>query len=75
MMNWKGFGRKRSWPNFKELSRNSPGRTEESHINSSQDSQSPGRDLNPGRPEYEAGVFFLDCLFQNIKLQLLSVEV
>jgi hypothetical protein len=29
MINWKGFDRKRSWPNFKILSRHSPGRTEE----------------------------------------------
>jgi hypothetical protein len=28
-MNWKGFGRKRSWPNFKVLPWHSPGRTEE----------------------------------------------
>jgi hypothetical protein len=24
IMNWKGFGRKQSWPNFKVLSRHSP---------------------------------------------------
>jgi hypothetical protein len=29
MMNWKGFGRKRSWPNFNLLSRHSTGGTEE----------------------------------------------
>jgi hypothetical protein len=28
MMNWKGVGRKRSWPNFKVLSRHSPRGTE-----------------------------------------------
>jgi hypothetical protein len=33
MMNWKGSGRKRSWPNFKVLSRNSPGGIEENHEN------------------------------------------
>jgi hypothetical protein len=32
MMNWKAFGRKQSWPNFKELSRNSPGVSEENHV-------------------------------------------
>jgi hypothetical protein len=32
------------------------GGTEESHKGVSQDSWSPGRDLNPGLPEYEAGV-------------------
>jgi hypothetical protein len=30
-MSWKGFGRKRSWRNFKVLSRNSPRETEENH--------------------------------------------
>jgi hypothetical protein len=29
MMNWKGFERKQSWPNFKVLCRPSPGGTEE----------------------------------------------
>jgi hypothetical protein len=53
MMNWKGFGRKWSWPNVKILSRHSPGETEENH---NQDSWSLGRDLNSGPPEYEAGV-------------------
>jgi hypothetical protein len=36
---------------FKALSRNSHGGNEENH-----DSRSPGRNLNPGHPEYEAGV-------------------
>jgi hypothetical protein len=31
MMNLKAFGRKRSWPKFKVLSRHSPGGTEENH--------------------------------------------
>jgi hypothetical protein len=30
-MNWKGFGRKRTWPNFKVVSRHSLGGTEENH--------------------------------------------
>jgi hypothetical protein len=30
--------------------------SEKTHENLSQDSQSPGRDFNPGPPEYEAGV-------------------
>jgi hypothetical protein len=50
MENWKRFPRKRSWPNFKVLSRNSPGGTEKIFENLSQDSQSRGWDLNPGRP-------------------------
>jgi hypothetical protein len=35
MMNWKGLGRKRSWPNFKKLFQHFPGTTEE----------------NPGKPQ------------------------
>jgi hypothetical protein len=31
MVNWKGFGRKRSWPNFKILSQHLPGGTEENY--------------------------------------------
>jgi hypothetical protein len=53
MMNWKRLGRKPSWPNFKVLFRYSPGGTEESTKTVIQDSQSPGRDLNPGFPEHE----------------------
>jgi hypothetical protein len=31
MMNWKEFGGKQSWPNFKALSWNLPGGTEENY--------------------------------------------
>jgi hypothetical protein len=31
MVNWKGVGRKRPWPDFKVLFQNLPGGTEESH--------------------------------------------
>jgi hypothetical protein len=57
MMNYKGFGRKRSWPNFKELSRHSPGGTEEKirEISISLAGRLD-RYMNPGPPEYEAGV-------------------
>jgi hypothetical protein len=55
MVNWKGYERKRSGPNFTVLSRNSPGGTEKNHENLSQD-RSPGQDLIPEPPEYEAGV-------------------
>jgi hypothetical protein len=51
MMNWKGFGRKRSWPNFKIRSRQSSGDNAENHENSLQDCQSSARDLNPGSTE------------------------
>jgi hypothetical protein len=50
------WGRKRLWPTFKVLSYNLHGGTEENHENVSQDNRSPGQDLNPGSPEYEAGV-------------------
>jgi hypothetical protein len=57
MMNWRGFGRKRSWPNFKALSRNSPGGTEKKARKTSiRIAGHRGRDLNLGSPEYEAGV-------------------
>jgi hypothetical protein len=56
MRNWKGLGRKRSWPNLKVLSRHSRGGTEKNHKNLSLVSWSPGRDFNPRPPECEAGV-------------------
>jgi hypothetical protein len=33
MINWKGFGRKQSWPHFKVLSWHLRGGTEENHKN------------------------------------------
>jgi hypothetical protein len=42
VMNWNGFSRKRSWPNFKVLSRHLPGGTDETHRNLNQDSRSSG---------------------------------
>jgi hypothetical protein len=56
MMNWKGCERKRSWPNLRyypSICLEGPRKTVQ---NLSQDSWSPGRDLNPRPPEYEAGV-------------------
>jgi hypothetical protein len=41
--------------NFKAAPRNSPRGSEENH-GIPQDNQSRGRDLNPGLPEYKAGV-------------------
>jgi hypothetical protein len=41
---------------FKVLTQNLPGWTERNHENQCQDIRSPGRDLNPGPAEYEAGV-------------------
>jgi hypothetical protein len=55
-VNWKGFGRKRSWTNLGKY----PGICVEGLRKATkvliQDSRSPCRDLNPGPPEYEAGV-------------------
>jgi hypothetical protein len=39
---------KRSWPNCKVLSRNSPGVTEENYENLIQDSRLPGPRIEPG---------------------------
>jgi hypothetical protein len=53
MMQWKGFGRKRSWPNLRyypEICLEGLRKPAEK----SQDSRFLGRDLNPGPPEYEA---------------------
>jgi hypothetical protein len=48
MMNWKSFGRKRSWANFKVLSRHSPGGAEGNYENLDQDSRSPVPRSEPG---------------------------
>jgi hypothetical protein len=56
MMNWKGFGRKRSWPNFKVLSRHSHGGTEEKNENSINIVSFRGRESKTGSPEYEVWV-------------------
>jgi hypothetical protein len=50
------FERKRSWPNFKVLSRHFSGGPRKTTKNPSQDSRSLGQDLNPGAAEYEAEV-------------------
>jgi hypothetical protein len=56
-MNWKGFGTKRSLPNFKVLSRNAPGGTEESNeIPLIRIAGRRGRVFIPGAPEYEGRV-------------------
>jgi hypothetical protein len=49
MMNWKGFGRKQSWPNFKVLSLKGARKTTK---NLSKASPSMGQDLNSGPPKY-----------------------
>jgi hypothetical protein len=48
MMNWKGFGRRRSWPNFNVLSRHSPGGTEKNYEKICQGIRSSGPRFEPG---------------------------
>jgi hypothetical protein len=50
--NWKGCGMKQSWPALKYCFRNVTGRAR----------KLPGRDLNPGPPEYEAGSMRLQSI-------------
>jgi hypothetical protein len=50
MMNWKGCGRKRSWPNFKVLSRQLPRGAEENHGNLVRIASV--RDSDPGPPKH-----------------------
>jgi hypothetical protein len=67
MMNWKAFGRKPSWPNFKALSRHSPEGTEEDH-------EKPliwiggrrGRESNPGSLEYKVRVLTFRIVFWDV---------
>jgi hypothetical protein len=55
-MNWNGFGKKRSWPNFKVLSPHLPEGTVGKPWKVCQDSQSLGRDMNPRPPRCKEGV-------------------
>jgi hypothetical protein len=53
MINWKGFGRKRSWCNFKILYFHSSGGTEKNHEKTSISIDGlRGQESNPGPPEY-----------------------
>jgi hypothetical protein len=52
-MNWKRCGIKRSWPNLRRYPGICVEGLRKTTTNLSQDSRSPGRDLNPGPPEYE----------------------
>jgi hypothetical protein len=55
-MNWKGFGRKRSWPNFKVLSRNSLEGLRKTVKILIRIAGCRGQKSNTGPPEYEAVV-------------------
>jgi hypothetical protein len=54
-MNWKGCGRKRSWPNLRYYLGICLG-LRKTTKNLSQNSQALGKDFNSGSSEYEAGV-------------------
>jgi hypothetical protein len=60
MMNWKRFGRKRLWPNFKVIFRHSLEELRKITKPSIRRAGRRGRDLNPGTPEYKAGYFILN---------------
>jgi hypothetical protein len=77
-MNWKEFGRKLSWRDLRHY----PGICFEGlrkpTTNICQDGRSPGRDLNPGPPDYEAVVLTTQALnifarLQNLYFILLSI--
>jgi hypothetical protein len=53
MMDWEGFGRKRLWPNLRYYLSICLEGLIKTTKNLRPDSRSPGRDLNPGPPEYE----------------------
>jgi hypothetical protein len=55
-MKWKGYQRKQLWPNFGYYLNICLEGLRKTTRNLSQDSRSPCQDLNPGPPEYEAGV-------------------
>jgi hypothetical protein len=55
-MNWKGCGRKQSWPNLWYYPDICLDRLRKTVKTLSQDSWSPDRPLNLGPPECEAGV-------------------
>jgi hypothetical protein len=55
-MNGKGYSRKRSWPNLRYYPVIRLKGLKKTMKPLSRDSRSPGRDLNPVPPEYEAGV-------------------
>jgi hypothetical protein len=57
---------------FKVISRHAPGGTKIITKTLSQDSRSSGRDLKPGRPEYEARVFTTRPL-RSVVLHVLTV--
>jgi hypothetical protein len=56
MMNWKIYGRKRSWPNLRHYPGNCPEGLRKPSTTLSQDSRSSGRNFNPEPPVYKAGV-------------------
>jgi hypothetical protein len=56
MINWKGYGKKRLWHNLRLYHGIFLERLRKITADFSQNIRSPGRDLNPGHPEYKARV-------------------
>jgi hypothetical protein len=67
--------RARSWPNFKVHSQHLPASTEENHENLSQNSRSPGLDLNPGRSWNDPSLLKGWILEDGVKMKKHSVNV
>jgi hypothetical protein len=57
------YGRKRSWPNLRFYPRICLEGLRKATKNLSQDNWSPGEDLKPGPPEYEAGMLTTRLIF------------
>jgi hypothetical protein len=64
MYNWKGFCKKRSWPNFKVLSQHSLERMRKTTKPSIRIAGYRSQNSNPGVPEYETGVLPSDHDFR-----------
>jgi hypothetical protein len=62
MMNWKGFGSKRSWPNLRYYPSLCRDGLRKITKNLTQDSRSPCRYLNPGPPKYVAGFSYYQLI-------------
>jgi hypothetical protein len=61
--------------NFKVLSGHLPGGTEEKHKIIGQDIRSPGIGLDPGPPEYEAGVLTTRSRRSIVRMHFLIITV
>jgi hypothetical protein len=72
MMNWKGCGRKGLWPNGRYYPSTCMNGLRKTTKNISQDSRPPGRDLNPGLPEYKALCLNIEINYQITRVKLIT---